>query len=400
MQTDFDVLIVGGGMVGLSLATSLGQKGIKTLLIEANTLEPDDLSGASGFEPRVSAITQASKAWLMELEAWDNLPEERVSYFNTMEVWDAEGTGEVTFDAADVQSANLGCIIENREIQLALIQSLKTTSVQIIEHTKLTRIELKQELGQFWNQITLDDGYSFSCQLVVGADGQHSRVRELAELESFNWQYNHKAIVTTVTTELPHNHCARQSFAPEGPLGILPLPGKDQNHCSIVWSATPEFVASRMNENDETFCKALTRATESRMGKIVSVDKRYAIPLVPGVAKTYVKEGIALVGDAAHRIHPLAGQGVNLGFLDARELSKTLSEAIATKQPLGSEFELRKYQRNRQAHNLAMTAAMEGFKRLFESHNMVIRLLRNVGMKQFNQLPFIKNEVIRFAMGK
>jgi len=399
MQTDFDVLIVGGGMVGLSLATSLGQNGFKTLLIEGNTIEPDALHGASGFEPRVSAITQASRAWLDKLDVWSNIPNNKISPFTTMEVWDAEGTGEVRFDATDVQTSSLGYIIENREIQLALIKSLKDTPVQVIEKTKLVGIELKHEHGEYWNQITLDDGYSFSCKLVVGADGQYSKVRELSELESFNWEYNHQAIVTTITTELPHNQCARQSFAPEGPLGILPLPGEDQRHCSIVWSATPEFVQLRMAEDDDAFCKAVTRATESRLGKVTAVDQRHAIPLAPGIAKTYVKEGIALVGDAAHRIHPLAGQGVNLGFLDAQELSNTLSQAIKINQSPGSEFQLRKYQRNRQAHNLAMTAAMEGFKRLFESDDLAVRLIRNLGMKHFNQIPFIKNEVMRFAMG-
>lgn len=397
MQLDFDVVIIGGGMVGLSLAVSLGKQNIPTLLVEGSNLKPDSIAGESGYEPRVSAITDSSRQWLYNLDAWQLIDQQKVCNYVSMDVWDAEGTGEVNFNAQDTGQPSLGCIIENNVIQTALLDVLEKTNVKVISNSKLSSIKQNEEAGIQYQTVTLDDGYSVTCQLLVGADGEQSKVRQLADFESYHWEYEHNAIVTTITTELPHQYCARQSFAPDGPLGILPLAG--ENNCSIVWSLKPVAAKQLMDVNDDEFCQQIGRAMESRLGKVIAVDKRYCIPLVPNLTKSYVKTGVALVGDAAHRIHPLAGQGVNLGFMDAAELSDNIQQSLIDQQSMGSLYQLRKYQRNRQGHNMAMTAAMETFKRLFETENLAIRWARNFGMKQFNQLSFIKNEVIQVAMG-
>lgn len=257
-------------------------------------------------------------------------------------------------------------------------------------------------------ELDLEDGRHLSAQLIVAADGGNSEVRRLAGFETRKWSYHQQAIVATVRTTLPHSHIARQRFLPHGPLAFLPL--SDNGHTvatgddcscysSIVWSADTDKAKELMSLDDQAFSRQLTRAFEAQMGSIEAVSKRYSFPLRQSHAVDYVKPGIVLIGDAAHVIHPLAGQGVNLGLQDVRVLSEELLRAYESSADLGGELSLRRYQRRRKADNLAMMAAMEGFKRLFGSRSLPLIWLRNAGMRQLNKLEPVKHHIVRQAMG-
>lgn len=398
MESEYDVVIVGGGLVGLSLAVSLSNSDLRILLVEAGTLEPESLAGASGFEPRVSAINVNSQRWLSQLGVWSLLPPDRIAAFDKMRAWDADGTGDVSFDAAVMSESALGYIVENCHLQTALMERLSQCNVAILRHTRLSAWHPTKAAADP-HRLILDDDTQVSCQLLVGADGIQSQVRMLSGFKVREWDYHHQAIVTTITTTEPHHHTARQSFSSTGPLGILPLAGQDGLTSSIVWSQTPDQAARLMGLSDAAFCLELSMAMAQSLGSVTAVDKRYAIPLQAHLTEALVQKGVALIGDAAHRIHPLAGQGVNLGFADVEALSTHIMTAAAAQLPIGDLFTLRRYQRARQTQHLAMTAAMEGFKRLFEADNIAIRWLRNMGMRQFDQLTPLKQAVMAQAMG-
>ncbi|AJQ94008.1 UbiH/UbiF/VisC/COQ6 family ubiquinone biosynthesis hydroxylase [Gynuella sunshinyii] len=395
---DFDVLVVGGGMVGASLALGAARAGLSVAIIEAHSLSPASMSGVSGFEPRVSAINHAARNWLKYLGVWDDINQSRVCNYHRMEVWEADGTGEVSFSAQAMNIADLGCIIENQQIQQALVKGISTTSgIRTFEALSVTALHQQDD----HTGVSLGDGTYLTARLVVGADGHESKVRELAGFKTSSWDYHHQALVTSVKTEKPHQYTARQIFTAVGPLAFLPLSheGMDEHWCSIVWSINSHEAEDIFDLPEETFKQRLARSFEFRLGTIQEVDQRYLIPLQQRFARSYVQPGVALVGDAAHRIHPLAGQGVNLGFLDAATLTETLAKTVRLKQSPGSLFYLRQYQRQRQAHNLAMMAAMEGFKRLYEADALPVRWLRNQGMKWFEQLPWLKHECAKAAVG-
>ncbi len=398
MRPDYDVVIVGGGMVGLSLAVSLNTTSLRILLVESGSLEHESIAGASGFEPRVSAINVGSQRWLAQIGVWSLIPADRIAAFDRMHAWDAEGTGEVSFDAQSVSETALGYIVENCTLQKALVDSLAQSDIRIVRNTRLSSWQPAEKTTDN-HRLTLDDGTEVSCQLLVGADGNKSQVRALAGFKVREWDYHHQAIVTTITTTESHQHTARQAFSTQGPLGILPLPDSGGRLSSIVWSQKSAQAARLMALSDAEFCLELGRAMEGCLGPVTAVDRRYAIGLQAHIAESLVQQGVALIGDAAHRIHPLAGQGANLGFADAEALTAQLMQATASQLPRGDLFTLRRYQRARQTQNLAMTAAMEGFKRLFEADNIAVRWLRNMGMKQFDQLSVLKQAVVSAAMG-
>ena len=251
--------------------------------------------------------------------------------------------------------------------------------------------------------MTLDDGRQIDAKLVIAADGAQSKVRELAGFSVREWSYQQDAIVTTIHCQQHHQLAARQWFLPTGPLAFLPLQGIDDDEsgssCSIVWSQDSAEAERLMALSDEEFCKELTRVSEGALGEILSIDRRFKIPLNQRHAADYVKPGLVLIGDAAHSIHPLAGQGVNLGFKDVAVLAEELARAASLGISPGSELVLQRYQRRRKADNLGMMAVMEGFKRLFGSDQVPLRLLRNAGMSRLNSIMPIKKAIVREVMG-
>jgi 2-octaprenylphenol hydroxylase len=398
-RQEYQVVIVGGGMVGSALAASLANSDISVALIEPNQAQqpPNDISDCAGFDTRVSAITAQSEALLTRLGVWSLIPESRKSPYQGMTVWDADGTGEVNFNANELHVSCLGTIVENREIVWALQKVVEQASNIDILRDSVTHIDNQDEAGV--TPVFLASGQTLKTQLLVGADGALSRIKQWGEFASCEWDYHHQALVATIELEQSHQATAWQRFRPEGPLALLPLAAGNDKTCSIVCSTHEEECQQLLNLTDEEFCQQLGLAFEHRLGQVVSVGPRAAFPLRQRHAKNYVVPGVALIGDAAHTIHPLAGQGVNLGFKDVVALSEELLRAQKLGLSLGELASLQRYQRRRQGDNLVMMAAMEGFKRLFSAEQPMIRLLRNQGMRLFNRAAAVKQHVVMQAMG-
>jgi 2-octaprenylphenol hydroxylase len=414
-QDAYDIVVVGGGLVGASLVLALAERGLRIAVLDTQPLSrqhwqrEEPQAGLDHFDPRVSAITPASQRFLDSLGVWDAVLERRASPYTDMHVWEADGTGSIHFAAGDIHCEALGHIVENAVLLAALHERLHGVSgVELLAPVSLESLERLPVPGpldadQSRTVLTLADGRSLRARVLVAADGANSRVRELAGFKLSEWDYEHHAIVTTVRTGLPHQRTAAQRFMDDGVLAFLPLqtaPGvNDQHYCSIVWSVLPERAAKLMLLSDVEFAGALEVAIESRFGQIEHVDPRFSVPLRQRHARHYVQEGIALIGDAAHTIHPLAGQGVNLGFQDASALASQLLQALARLDEPGSLQVLRRYQRQRIGHNLGMMWVMEGFKRLYADQALPLRWLRNAGMAGLDRTVLLKSRIMRSAMG-
>ena len=401
-----DCLIIGAGLVGSTLANLLGRlmpgNNFTIGVVESTTFQPG--YSASHFDPRVVALTWQSRKLLEQAGVWKAVAESRCCPFRHMEVRDSDGTGKIEFHASEVGQPCLGHIVENSIIvEQLLAQCAALDNIQMFCPARLETIEAKLHSdGRQGYLAILDTGQQIETDLLVGADGARSIVRELAGFRVREWSYQQDAIVTTIVTEQPHNFTARQWFHSTGPLAFLPLHGVpefEDRACSIVWSQDCSAAEQIMTLDDRAFCEKLTRASEQTLGKVVQTDRRFRIPLNQRHAIDYVRPGLVLVGDAAHNIHPLAGQGVNLGFQDIEVLLEELQRAIRKQLPLGSELVLMRYQRRRKAENLRMMAVMEGFKRLFGSNEVPLRVLRNEGMTQLDRMMPIKQTIIREVMG-
>jgi len=399
MNQQFDMVIIGGGMVGTSLACALANSSLKIALVEAQLpVAPFDApTTASDVDMRVSALNRASENFLKQVGAWQDMPAARKSAYDKMRIWDGVGTGHIQFDAEELAEEYLGHIVENRVTAQALMHKLQQASnVQLFAPVSVEKIE-HQEYSDNRYVLHLDSGQNLVTPLLIAADGARSFVRQWAEFEMREWDYQHHGLVCTVETETEHEYCCWQRFTESGVLAFLPLPNKKL--CSIVWSC-PESQAQTLLSLDEAdFNQALERAFEGKLGNIVASGPRAAIPLRQRHAKTYVKEGIVLVGDAAHTIHPLAGQGVNLGLMDAYVLSDEIKQGLARDLPAHDPLLLARFERRRMPDNLSMMAAMESFKRLFAVNNPLVRWARNWGMSKVNKLGFVKQHLAMQAMG-
>ncbi|WP_178129714.1 MULTISPECIES: 2-octaprenyl-3-methyl-6-methoxy-1,4-benzoquinol hydroxylase [unclassified Pseudomonas] len=391
-----DVLIVGAGMVGSALALALKDSGLEILLLDGSPLSVKPFDPQAAFEPRVSALSAASQRILERLGVWDGISARRASPYRDMQVWDGSGTGQIHFSAASVHAEVLGHIVENRVVQDALLERLHDCDMGLLANA---RLEQMRRSGDDW-LLTLADGRKLRAPLVIAADGANSAVRRLAGCATREWDYLHHAIVTSVRSSQPHQMTAWQRFTDDGPLAFLPLERDgQQDWCSIVWSTTPEQAQRLMLLEEEAFCRELERAFEGRLGTVLSADSRLCVPLRQRHAKRYVAEGLALIGDAAHTIHPLAGQGVNLGFLDAAVLAEELLHACERGERLADVRVLSRFERRRMPHNLGLMAAMEGFERLFQADSLALRWLRNTGLKSVEQMPEAKALFVRRALG-
>ena len=404
----FDIAIVGAGLAGTALAAALGGSSLRVALIEAQPLSlqwPALTNDVHGFDARVSALTAASQRWLDQLGAWELVAAQRFSPYRHMHVWDGDGTGSIHFDAAEVNRPALGHIVENNLLQTTLLQCLsRHHNVQIFSPASVTdfvrggdHIEL-----QLHNQTRL------RTSLLIGADGATSRVRDWAGIGLREHDYGHTALVATVQTAQPHQSTAWQIFRREGPLAFLPLRASlplhtTQNHreqfASIVWSTLPEEAQLLMAMDDTEFMRALGNAFEHRLGDITAVSRRFSFPLRARHADVYVQPNLALIGDAAHTIHPLAGQGINLGFLDAQALADELLRAAKRGMNPGDTDVLARYQRGRKSDNLLMLGLMDGFRRLFGANDLRLRWLRNTGLNLTDRSGPLKRFLIRQAMG-
>ena len=392
----YDLIVVGAGMVGAAFSCLMARAnpGLQIALIESR--ESGGFNSGE-FDPRVAALTEKSRRLLDSCGAWQRIAEKRISPYSAMEVWDAEGTGRIQFNCQDVHQPNLGHIVENSLVVESLLAEIQAQgNIDFLCPVSVASYSVSKEQVE----LVLEDGRRLVAPLLVAADGANSAVRQQFDFPTREWDYGHSAIVTTVQTEQVNRQTAWQRFMPTGPLALLPLNKEgDRHYCSLVWSQESEEAERLMALDDAEFCRELSYASEHCLGQIKATDRRFSIPLRQRHATDYVVERVALLGDSAHTIHPLAGQGVNLGFGDVAALVDTLTTAAERGNDLGSLLTLNRYQRQRKPENLTMMAAMEGFKRLFAADNLAVRLLRNIGLSQVNKLKPVKNEIIKQVMG-
>lgn len=398
----FDILVVGGGMTGTALALGLSRQGWNVGLIEGGERSsllqaPVAANSVADFEPRVSAISMASQQLLESLGAWKGVTAGRHCPYQGMTVWDGDGIGRIHFDAAEMQTRSLGTIVENRSLVRALFEVVETSNVEVFDGVQVTGCALKGDL----RTIELADGRTLSARLVVAADGGNSRLRQWAGIPTREWDYDQHAIVCTVRTARRHQYTAWQRFTQTGPLAFLPLLTEtgDEHFCSIVWSQDTAEARRLMALDEAAFTTELEQGIEGELGRIETISRRFSFPLRQRHAKDYIASGFALLGDAAHTIHPLAGQGANLGYGDVRVLLDELSRARRAGLSPSAPLVLKRYQRRRKGENLTMMAAMEGFKQLFARDELPVRLLRNTGMRWLDELAPVKNRIAAEAMG-
>ncbi len=375
-------------MVGATLACALGMQGFRVAVIEAHHPKPFDAQ--ADYDLRVSAISPGSEAILRAIKAWSLIQQRRFCPYRRMHVWDSAGIGAISFDATEIGEPHLGHIIENHVIQNALIERIKTLA-EVSWHCpdSLNELILKPDRVE----VKLDSGLELTARLLVGADGPASRVRSLAGIALRAQSYGQQAVVANVHTELSHQYTAWQRFMTNGPLAFLPL---SSEQCAVVWSTTHRKADDIVNQTDERFCEVLAEASDFRLGRILSTSARASFPLRGGQAYPYVTSRIALIGDAAHSIHPLAGQGANLGFKDIATLFEVL---VYARHDIGKLRVLRRYERARKGDNILTMRVMEGFKILFGSEIYPIVWLRNTGLNLANVAPAVKREFMRYAMG-
>lgn len=398
INTSFDLVIVGGGMAGLALAAGLKDLPIKIALVEAASQPP--VWQAEKFNIRVSALSASSQQLLTKVGAWQPMQAMRVNPYYTMEVWDSQATGSLGFTAQEVDQPNLGYLVENAVTHLGLLAAVKNQA-NLTWFTGVKPSQLSQPLTeQGVRKLTLTGGQELTASLVVGADGANSSIRGLAGFATREWDYNHHALVTTVKTSQPNLATCWQVFHPNSILAFLPLNlDGDTRYSSIVWSAEPSQVEELLSLSEADFNQRLTTAFEGKLGEVLASEQRFSLPLRQRHSKNYVQAGVALVADAAHSIHPLAGQGINIGFADVACLTQVLSEAANLGKPLGSLDLLTSYQKERQPENLKMMALMEGLKRGFASQNLPWLVARNLGMKFINSSGILKQQLIKQALG-
>ncbi|UTW13196.1 UbiH/UbiF/VisC/COQ6 family ubiquinone biosynthesis hydroxylase [Marinobacterium rhizophilum] len=392
MKPRYDILIVGGGMVGATLACALGDSPLSVGLIEHDF--PQAYEPQQPHDLRVSALSAASRTILQTLGVWEGISSRRLCPYRRMKVWESDESRAATeFHSDEIGASELGHIVENRVVQLALLERIRGfANVDLICPARTEHIEYAPGSSL----VRLADGREVLGRLLVAADGGQSRVRQAAGIGVTQWDYDQHALVASVQTDYGQQDITWQQFTPTGPLAFLPLGG---NHASLVWYDKPDTLKALMTLDDTAFLQRVQDSFPACLGQIDAVLGRGSFPLRRQHAQRYVAEGVALVGDAAHMIHPLAGQGVNIGLLDAAALAEVIIEAQALGEAFVAVEVLARYERARRAHNLMMMQLMDSFYRVFSNSNLPLKLLRNLGLGLAERLGPAKRKVIRMAMG-
>ncbi|KGQ57573.1 FAD-dependent 2-octaprenylphenol hydroxylase [Gallibacterium anatis] len=385
----FDIVVIGGGMVGLAFAQALKQSACSIAVIEANNTVFD----LSNIGYRVSALNLSSEAMLRQFDVWQQLKAWRATAYAEMQVWEKDSFGRIELNTEQLGVEHLGHIVENQLIRQALYQAVVAQENAEVIVSRPVSLGVNQD-----NAILgLENGEILVAKLVVGADGANSWLRQQANIPLVFRDYQHSALVCNVETEEPHQQICRQIFSPDAILAFLPL---HQPHLSsIVWSQDPAQAEAMASCDPQQFNRYLTTAFDNRLGLCKLVTQRSVYPLTARFARQFAAQRIALVGDAAHTIHPLAGLGVNLGFMDALALAEEVDKHLAQDKDIGSYRHLRHYERWRKAEALKMLAAMQGFKDLFAGEQPLKKLIRGVGLSLTNQFSPIKQQFIQQATG-
>lgn len=398
MTRPFEVAIVGGGLSGLTLAARLASgdaaAALRVTVIDAaprpQVQDDDDIA------LRVSAIAAGSADILSGIGAWQHVDPARRCSYESMRVWDEndapDSNAALHFDAADFAIPQLGFIVENVLLRVAILRQLDASKVTLRFSSKIKAL---RQVGQRF-RISLEDDAELYADLVVGADGARSFVRSAVGISSHSWPYGQTAFVTHLEPEQSHRATAWQRFLRDGPLGILPLA---DGRVSVVWSTTPDKAQQASAANDVELGRMLTDASDHVLGNLRVAGPRGTFPLAAQHAERYVLPGVALIGDAAHAIHPLAGQGANLGLRDAVALADVLTTAVQEGRHPGDQPVLRRYERARRGANATMLHFMTALNRLFTTDSAAVAELRMAGMRAFNHSGPIKERAVKVALG-
>jgi len=397
----FDCAINGGGMVGAACALSLAQLGLTVAVIERN--EPYSFSSEQPLDLRVSAISLASEQLIAQLDAWQQVSQWRNCPYQRLGVWE-QSFAYTEFNAKEIDQSHLGHIVENRLLQLSLWQQLK-------KHKNVTLLcpqtlqSFKQSNGLV--DITLEDTM-LQVKLLIAADGANSKVRELANIGITGWDYQQSAMLINVKTQLAQQNITWQQFIPTGPVAMLPMPqtANEEDHsdpkypgaASLVWYHHRDEIARLNTLSNEQLSKAIVNVFPKKLGDIKVLNKG-SFPLTRRHANQYQTGQVLLLGDAAHTINPLAGQGVNLGFKDVNALQNVIAEAIGNGECWHNEIVLSRYEKARRADNLLMMSAMDSLYLGFSHPSSLVKSVRNTALFITNKIPFIKNKVLRHACG-
>lgn len=437
---EYDVAIVGGGMVGMALACSLASSPL-TRNLSIAIIDDNPALSAGGLiskdalpDPRVSTITPASISFLQDIGAWKYIEQQRHAYFDKMQVWDYTGLGYTRYNAKDVNKEVLGCVVENKVLLRSLLLCIQEKDSQkTVLPSRLASMGVQSgassgNMDSRLAKLELADGSNLAAKLVVGADGGRSRVRELAGFSSTGHKYHQSAIICTVE-HLIQNHCAWQRFLPSGPIALLPI---GDNFSNIVWTMSPKEASERKTVTENDFVEVVNHALDHGYGPrphsssdMMSIFSRFAADLVsanepfevpPKVIKlasermvfplslvhadSYAKSRVVLIGDAAHTVHPLAGQGVNLGFGDASTLSKVISKGTAVGIDIGQVSLLRNYEAERKLANSMMAAILDGFQKAYSVDVGPFNALRAAAFNVAQVIPPLKKNIILYASGE
>ncbi|EKN4689507.1 3-demethoxyubiquinol 3-hydroxylase [Yersinia ruckeri] len=388
-QQSYDVVVVGGGMVGAATALGLAQSGWSVALLEHEAPVPFDSQSAPDL--RISAIGCTSVGLLKQLGAWSRVQEMRYAPYRRLETWEMPGSA-VVFDAASLALPELGFMVENRVLQLALWQQIETCANLTLLCP--SRLQSMARVDRCW-KLTLDTQEQIQARLVVGADGANSQVRRLAGIGTSGWQYRQSCMLISIKTGAPQQDVTWQQFFPSGPRAFLPL---FDHWASLVWYDSPQRIRQLQNMPLEQLNQEITRAFPDRLGRVNAVAAG-SFPLTRRHAQRYVQAGLVLLGDAAHTINPLAGQGVNLGYRDVDALLDVLSQARDLAEDWSSEAVLLRYQRKRRSDNLMMQSGMDLFYKAFSNDLPPVKMIRNLALIAAQRAGKLKEHALKYALG-
>ena len=388
-QLDFDIIVVGGGLVGASAAVELSTQGFRVALVDKVSPQFDHAHNSEDdWDNRIYAVSPGNAAWLETLGIWGGLDPARLCPIERMDVFGDAHAEPLVFDAYEVNSLNLGVILENRELLRALWSKLAALNVHLETSAQVESLAVREERAF----ISLKNGDVLNARLIIGADGGNSWVRKQSGVSVKMHDYQQMGVVANFETALPHGNIARQWFAGSGVLAWLPLPG---NRISIVWST--DNAAELMELSPEELANTVSEVGGHALGTLRTISETAAFKLVKQTANQLVSPRIVLVGDAAHQIHPLAGQGVNLGFRDVIALSEVLKKA-SKQEDIGDSYVLRRYERARQADILALGSVTHGLHWLFEHQSPMVKKMRNFGLGLTGQQQALKSYLIKQAI--
>ncbi len=391
MKKTSDCVIIGGGMAGCSLAIALAKNGITVTIVDAG--KPEDYL-KNDFDGRVSALAYSSKKFYEKIGIWREMAPYAEAILD-IRISDHHSHHFLHFDRKTSGNDSMGYIIENRYIRVALYKEVTNqSSVNFITGTKFTSFNQ----GSHFVEINLTNNEVIKTKLLISAEGKDSKIRELAGIKTLSSKYDQSAIVCTVEHEKPHNGTAQERFLPVGPFAILPMKGG--HHSSLVWTEKSELVPYFMVMDEKEFTNHMKERFTDYLGKLEVIGPRYSYPLSISYAKDMIAKRIALVGDAAHTIHPIAGQGLNLGLRDIEALLELIVEYRNLGLDIGSQTMLLRYNALRRADTILMSAATDGLNRLFSNNIIPIKLARRLGLAAVQKLPYLKKFFVGYAMGK